>query len=60
MRDEEQFSDEGLTDGEREHHMLTAKVHVFSDSVFWTGPWALDPISASKNWEKKAEAVMKK
>ena len=38
--------------------MLSARVHVFSDSVF-CGPGALDSVSASKFWEQKAEAVMK-
>ena len=63
VRDTEPFSDEGLTDGEWKHLLLeesiTAQVNVFSDSVFCTGPGALDPISASKLREKKAEAVMK-
>ena len=34
--------------------MLAAKVHVFSDSVFCTGPWTPDPLSASQIWEQKA------
>ena len=37
----------------------SAKVHVFSDTVFCTGPGALDLISASQIVEQKAEAVMK-
>ena len=40
--------------------MLTAKVHVFSDSVFCTAPGALDSSNASAIWNKKAEAVLKK
>ena len=39
--------------------MLTARVHVFSDSVFCTGPGALEPTTASKKWEKKADDDMK-
>ena len=39
--------------------MFTAKVDVFSDSVFCTAPGALVSFSASKNWDRKAEAVMK-
>ena len=38
--------------------MLTAKVHVFSDSVFCTGPESLDPIWASKIGDKNAEIVI--
>ena len=39
--------------------MLTAKVHVSTNSVFCTGPGALDLIGASTIQEKKAEAVMR-
>ena len=55
-RDEEQFSNEGLTDDNWKNHllleepfgnMLTAQVHVCSDSVSCTGPGALGPTSAS-------------
>ena len=57
LRDEETLSGEGLTDGEWKNHlllgesigsMLTAKVHVFADSVFCTGPSASNAVSASK------------
>ena len=57
LRDEGRFSGQCVTGGERKNKllleepvgsMLTSKVHVFSDSVFCTGPGAL-----------KAEAVMK-
>ena len=68
LQDEEQFPDEGLTDDEWNHHLLleeptgsmfTTNVQVFSDSVFCTGRGALDPVSASKSWDEKAEAIMK-
>ena len=39
--------------------MLTAKVHVFSDSVFCTGPGSLDSTSALTFLENTAHAVMK-
>ena len=39
--------------------MLTAKVHVFSDSVCCTGPGARAEKSASDDW-KKEEHVMKR
>ena len=39
--------------------MLTAKVHVFSNSESCTCPDALDPTSISGIGEKKAEAVVK-
>ena len=56
MRDEEQYSEDHLTDGEWKQHilfeepigsMLTAEVRVFSDSVVCTSFCALNPISAS-------------
>ena len=68
LRDEEICSGKCWTDGEWENHllleetiggMLTAKLHVFSGSVFCTGPEALDPTSALTFLEKKAEAVIK-
>ena len=37
--------------------MLTAEMHVFSVSVFCTGP--LDPTSASKKWENTMKNVIK-
>ena len=39
--------------------MLAARVHVLSDSVFCTGPCALDASSASESWRKE-EAVLVK
>ena len=39
--------------------MLTAKVRVFSNSFFCTGPRVLDRVSASQIWGEKAEAVVK-
>ena len=57
-RHEEQISDEGLTDGGWETHLLledstgslpTAKKY----RVFSTGPWALDLTSASKNGKRR-------
>ena len=68
LRDEETCSGKCWTDGEWENHllleepiggMLTAKLHVFSGSVFCIGPGALDPTSASTFLEKKAEAIIK-
>ena len=61
LRDEERFSGEGLTDDAWNNHllleeligsMLTTRVRVFSNSVFCTGPGALDPTSAFF-WEGK-------
>ena len=59
VRDGEQFPGGCLADGERENHlsledpigsMLTAKVHVFSDSVLCTfSRCSGDSVSASKN-----------
>ena len=40
--------------------MITGTARVLSDSVFCTGPGALDPFGASQPWEKKAEAGEKK
>ena len=37
--------------------MLTAKVHVFSDSVCCTGPGAGDEKSASDDWKKEEHAM---
>ena len=40
--------------------MLTDKVRDFSDSVFLSGPGALEAFSASTVWKKKAEDVMRR
>ena len=62
MRDETQFSDEGLTDGEWKKHLLleeligsmfSAKVRVFSNSMFCTSPRALDPTMLQKVVKRK-------
>ena len=67
MRDEGPLPCEGLTDEEWENHllfeetigcMLTAKVLVSSDSVFCTGPGAVDAKSALDIWKKNAEDVV--
>ena len=67
MRDEEQFSDECLTDGEFQNpllleepigSMLTVKAHVFSDSVFCAGPWRIGPNLCLKIG-KKTELLVK-
>ena len=69
LRGEERCSGECLTDGEWKDHpllggpfgsMLTARVHVFSDSVFCTRPGVLNRLSSADIWEQKAEAVMKR
>ena len=67
LRDEETCSGACLTCGEWKNHlleeptgsMLTARVHVFSESVFCTGPGAFDSVSASKFSERMPKAVMK-
>ena len=68
LRDESRYSSEGLTDDQLQHHAsfeepresaLTAKAHVFSDSVFCTSPGARDEKSASDIWKTKAEDGMK-
>ena len=56
------FSGQGLTRDEWKTHLLlqgangkpTAKMRVFSDSVFCTGPGASNPISASKETGKRS------
>ena len=51
IRDEDERIDDLFLEGPI-GIMLTAQVHVFSDSVFCTGPGALDPTSASQMREK--------
>ena len=69
LHDDRPFSGDGLTHDAWKSHLsleepigttFTAKVHVFLDSVFCTGPGVLVPISASQIVEKNAEADMKR